>query len=687
MPRHPGEDKPSSSGYSRHTSPYPHGEQAKLRGNFNARHSTRPAKKTRGSPNKGASFLHHLGSPTSLPRVDARRLRSTAPGPPPTGRNAFNRGTAFGYAQAGPSTVPSKAKAFHPPGPSPDTASSSRARNTTGSSFGPPGPPTTWRLRCDPPKPPSVPVPVPGSSFSPINVDVDSDDDVNIEDAFPSAPVVTEPPNPKPKVLTRQYTPFRMPGGPNVDCNDFDSVYTPRTSRFEPVMEDANEHPPPSQPPAPESTFEPREPVGGSSRSTSKNKGKGKSLRPTSSFDFDGFSEAIETVGKTGEMSREKKERLAAKRAEEQTKKHLRYEEARQARAQEKRRQIKAEKKKRLEQDAQAAAEVKRIEKETRDREKEVHELVELWEDFDTKVTRRDRFDKEVKQSLDSGSRSNYLVEKAERFDSEVTESLVKVKPSIEVGQAHCEALRQSRHCNAEVHRTLQQGRHKEAAEQIAQLQAKQDHILAALQEWLSHINVLCRNNEKRPARLDREREERLAREKQREHERRLAREHEERLFREYKERLDREREERLAQERARLARGRAQRFTRTAEEVQAAFAIYESKWATLRDLKTPLERHLTFSDVPWPVFAQVNSTNDLTVAAVKEFLLHPARPLRGRTLRTTIHSDLLCYHDDKFKTSVLDRVGLSEDNREWNKIKEGGGEVIRILTDRSFLP
>ncbi|KAJ3481348.1 hypothetical protein NLI96_g7724 [Meripilus lineatus] len=599
MPRYIGEDEPDNSGYTIPSSPYPHPEQAKLRGTFNARRSARLAQEQQGGSSpagKVASSMEHPRSPTPFPRVNVQSHRSTESNPPRSGRIRIPVVNSFNDAQAGPTTVP-RANAFRP--------------------------------RPIGPNPP--PNPVMGSSSNPIDVDDDDDSDIEIIDASPSVPMASVPPVSKPR-----FSPFRMPGGPNVDCNDLTSVYTPRNTLIDAIMEDANESPS-SQLPAPDST---RGPVGGSSLADPKNKGKGKSLEPPRPFSFESFSEAIESVARSAEMSRERQAMLANERAEQTMKKHMRHEGAREVRVQEKKRQAEAEAKKRKQEDAKEDAKEdhvwRRVAVDNQTNRRTVRRILNLWKRFKNEVAPWEHFEEKLEMDGASGPGIEELSEMVKKMDDLLNE----VRRSVSDAREVCTIVQESQQNARNMCQELRGGRQTTATEAIARLRAEQDKMLADLESGLKSVTILLGNEIYRHARLARELKERLA------------------------------------LERRQCAK----------EEVQAAFATYESKWAALRDLKTPLERHLTFSDVPWPVFGQVKSTNDLTVAAVKEFLLHPARPLRGGSLHATIRSDLRCYHDDKFKTSVLNRVASSGDKREWDKIKEGGGEIIKILlTDRAF--
>ncbi|KAJ3481351.1 hypothetical protein NLI96_g7723 [Meripilus lineatus] len=591
MPRFTGQDEPNLSVHPVPSSPYPRPEQASLRGTFNARRSVRLAKGKQGvgSPaGKGVSPMKLARSPTPLPPVGAHRPR--------------------GSAQTGPTTV-------------------SRARAS--------------RLRPIVRSP--SPDPVPGSSSNHIDIDVDNDSDVEIIDVSPPAPMASDPRNSTPRASTRQKNPYRIPSRRGVDRNRLVSIYTSQTTGSDAIMEDASDSEPPSSSELSASDSD-LGPAGGSSFVALRNKGYLKPLEPPNPFDFESFSNAIDSDVRPARMSRTAQ--LTDERAEQQMKKHLRYEEAREVRTQDKRLQSAAEPTKQQEdamEDAQVAHDERYMALETEVKRNNVCKILQLWERFNNKVASRDRAMEQLEMAGASSSSIEECTEMVEKMDASITRLLSKVEYSIDGARRQCTEFRKTQLYTSNMCQELRRGRHQDVAERIAQLQAEQDNMLVGLQSGLKDVSTLFHNESKRLGR-------------------RTKREEIDHL--------------RLAIKRMRRA---------MEAEVPATFTTYESKWATLRNVETPLERPLTFSDIPWPVFGEINSTADLTVSAVERFLTHRIRPLRDGSLDATIRSDILCYSDNAFKTSVLDRVASSEDNREWNNIKEGGEQVLKILTGLAF--
>ncbi|KAI9507832.1 hypothetical protein F5148DRAFT_980784 [Russula earlei] len=106
---------------------------------------------------------------------------------------------------------------------------------------------------------------------------------------------------------------------------------------------------------------------------------------------------------------------------------------------------------------------------------------------------------------------------------------------------------------------------------------------------------------------------------------------------------------------------------------------VYEEKWAVLRGV-VPVVEQLRFCDVPWPLFGNVQSVEDITVERVLEFVCHPLNEcIRGASAGQTtksLRSEMLRWHPDKFG-KVLERV--VEGDRE--VVMMAAGNVARILT------
>ena len=99
---------------------------------------------------------------------------------------------------------------------------------------------------------------------------------------------------------------------------------------------------------------------------------------------------------------------------------------------------------------------------------------------------------------------------------------------------------------------------------------------------------------------------------------------------------------------------------------------IYEGKWHALLKADDPI----SFKDLPWPVPARPLAVEDLTFAAISDFLLEPLE-VRTNTVtkRERIRTSLLRWHPDKM-SSILCRV--VEDDVDL--VREGIGAVLTSL-------
>lgn len=201
------------------------------------------------------------------------------------------------------------------------------------------------------------------------------------------------------------------------------------------------------------------------------------------------------------------------------------------------------------------------------------------------------------------------------------------------------------------------------------------------------HRERMARKAAEREARRQEQERQRLAREAEaraRAEQERLAREAEAKARAE-QERLAREAEAKARAEQERLATLAAMQANReraekeAADLMQAKFSMYEAKWKVLRDGVSPGFRKLQAVELPWPVFCDVSSPDDITEARVAEFLLHPARPeVQGKSHRLVLKLEAVRWHSDRFDTKVLPIVV----EEEQEKAAEVAGYVTRILTN-----
>lgn len=130
------------------------------------------------------------------------------------------------------------------------------------------------------------------------------------------------------------------------------------------------------------------------------------------------------------------------------------------------------------------------------------------------------------------------------------------------------------------------------------------------------------------------------------------------------------------------------ERYSRSAkqlsrEEVVKVFEEHERRWARLSNLDV-----FTWYSFPWPMLQRVNSPEELTVQAIRAFVLSPHHPNeRNKSAKDIIKDYIKRWHPDRFETKFLPKV--REDDRE--KVKEGAGVVARnlneLLTRQSSLP
>ena len=86
-------------------------------------------------------------------------------------------------------------------------------------------------------------------------------------------------------------------------------------------------------------------------------------------------------------------------------------------------------------------------------------------------------------------------------------------------------------------------------------------------------------------------------------------------------------------------------------------------------------EETLGFDDIPWPMFSQPASLEDLSEAKVAKFVLSPLHP--GETRRDKIRNALKRWHPDRFG-----RLSGRVKDEEKEAIEDGVGIVARCLND-----
>ncbi|TBU24984.1 hypothetical protein BD311DRAFT_765504 [Dichomitus squalens] len=97
----------------------------------------------------------------------------------------------------------------------------------------------------------------------------------------------------------------------------------------------------------------------------------------------------------------------------------------------------------------------------------------------------------------------------------------------------------------------------------------------------------------------------------------------------------------------------------------------YEARWVELLSS----EETLGFRDVPWPMFSQPRSLEELSEAKVAKFVLSPSHA--GETRRDKIRNALKRWHPDRFG-----RLSGRVKEEEKEAIEDGVGIVARCLND-----
>lgn len=103
-------------------------------------------------------------------------------------------------------------------------------------------------------------------------------------------------------------------------------------------------------------------------------------------------------------------------------------------------------------------------------------------------------------------------------------------------------------------------------------------------------------------------------------------------------------------------------------------FASYESRWASIARSSTLMEKPLTFRSIPWPMFVQPETLEDVTPARIASFILSPAHS-EGQSRKDRVKAALRRWHPDRFGR-WLKMVGECDQRQ----VEEGTGIVVRCL-------
>ena len=109
---------------------------------------------------------------------------------------------------------------------------------------------------------------------------------------------------------------------------------------------------------------------------------------------------------------------------------------------------------------------------------------------------------------------------------------------------------------------------------------------------------------------------------------------------------------------------------------------VYEETWAALRS-NVGGTKPLRFRDIPWPVFGNVWSGDDVNKERVREFMCHPLHEYMrtsGGGLAKATRLELLRWHPDKFNGKVLNRV-VEADRKA---VQDAAEHIVHVLNELS---
>ncbi|KZT65924.1 hypothetical protein DAEQUDRAFT_730834 [Daedalea quercina L-15889] len=106
-------------------------------------------------------------------------------------------------------------------------------------------------------------------------------------------------------------------------------------------------------------------------------------------------------------------------------------------------------------------------------------------------------------------------------------------------------------------------------------------------------------------------------------------------------------------------------------------FATYESRWAAIASHSAnKYAEPLTFRSIPWPMFVQPKTIEDITPGRIALFLLSLSHS-DGQSRKERIKAALRRWHPDRFG-----RWLARAEERDIKKVEEGAGIVVRCLND-----
>ncbi|RXW22731.1 hypothetical protein EST38_g3116 [Candolleomyces aberdarensis] len=134
-----------------------------------------------------------------------------------------------------------------------------------------------------------------------------------------------------------------------------------------------------------------------------------------------------------------------------------------------------------------------------------------------------------------------------------------------------------------------------------------------------------------------------------------------------------RQQQEKLRQEQESLARRRAARNAAnlTKDEMAKLFEKNEKMWPGLSSKDT-----LRWTDFPWPVTRMPSTPEDITILAVKAYILSPLYPDKSRSEKDRIKDYIRRWNPDRLQMKIFAKV-LEEEKVD---VREGVGAVVRSL-------
>jgi hypothetical protein len=109
-------------------------------------------------------------------------------------------------------------------------------------------------------------------------------------------------------------------------------------------------------------------------------------------------------------------------------------------------------------------------------------------------------------------------------------------------------------------------------------------------------------------------------------------------------------------------------------EQVANSLARYDNKWEALKNEIGERQDSIHFVQMPWPVLAHITHPDQITYAAVEEFLFHPL--YTAKSPKERLRAEVLRWHPDKFDAKILSRVQVEQ----FDMVREASGLVARIL-------